>query len=47
MNSQSPLIADGNILEVVCLDFARVFDLANHRFFLAKRESFDVCEKAV
>ncbi len=38
---------DGNTADVVYLDFAKVFDSVNHRFFKAKLESFGLCDKVV
>ncbi len=38
---------DGNTADVVYLDFAKAFDSVNHRFLLAKFESFGLCEKVV
>ncbi len=41
------LIDDRNTADVVYLDFAKAFDSDNHRFLLAKLESFGLCEKCV
>ncbi len=38
---------DSNLSDVVHLGFAKVFDSVNHRFLLAKLESFGLCEKIV
>ncbi len=35
----------GNTADVVNLDFAKAFDSVNHRFVLAKLESFGLCDK--
>ncbi len=38
---------DGNTADVVYLGFATAFVSVNHRFFLAKLESFGLCEDVV
>ncbi len=41
------LMDDGNTADVVHLDFAKPFDSGNHRFLLAKLESFGLCDEIV
>ncbi len=41
------LVDSGNTTNAVYLDFAKVFDSVNHRFLLAKVESFGLCENVV
>ncbi len=41
------LADDKNTADVVFLDFAKTFDSVNHRFVLAKLESFGLCKKVV
>ncbi len=41
------LMGDGNTEDVAYLDCAKAFASVNHKFFLAKLESFDLCDKVV
>ncbi len=41
------LMDDGNTADVVYLDFAKAADSVNHRFLLAKLESFRLCKEIV
>ncbi len=41
------LTTDGNIEDVAYLDFTKAFASVNHKFFLAKLESFGLCDKVV
>ncbi len=38
---------DANTADVLYLDFAKAFDSVQHRFLLAKLESFGLCNKIV
>ncbi len=37
----------GNTADIVYLYFIKTFESVNHRFLLAKHESFDLCKKVM
>ncbi len=41
------MIDDGHTVDVIYLDFAKAFDSVNHRFLLAKMNSFDLGDVVV